>query len=461
MDKQYEHVIMLVDDEQSILKALNRLFRSKGYRILSAGSGRQGLEKLKETEKEVSLIISDQRMPEMTGAQFLEQAKNIFPNAIRFLLTGYSDMDAVVDAVNKGEIHRYLNKPWNDDDLLLLVQQALQQYELVYENRRLTELTQKQNKELNALNQGLEKKVEERTNEITQKNMELNEINVKLEKSFMDAVRLLSSFIQNSNQWLGKYTKNVAQLSRQIAEDFGVENKEIETIETAAMIHDIGLIGLPERVWQKDEKEMTEEEFSAYSHHPVIASVCLETVERLNEIGTIIFHHHEHFDGGGFPAGLQGGDIPLGARIIGPIGDYFRSMGSWPNSIAKINVKAQKLIGPNAKNLAVTEGRESLIREIKKEVLKIRTATMYDPEVIEKLVKRLALSGKDGNRRPLISVHYDELKVGMTLAGELRTKDGRFVLAGDTVLNKNLVDGILRLAAGKAIEEEIQIFESA
>ncbi len=458
MDKQYEHTIMFVDDEESILKALKRLFRKTGYQILTASSGHEGLVRLKETEKSVSLIISDQRMPEMTGAQFLEQAKKIFPDAIRYLLTGYSDMDAIVDAVNKGEIHRYLTKPWNDNDLLLLVQQALQQYELVFENRRLTVLTQKQNKELNALNQDLEKKVAERTDEITQKNLKLNEINITLEKSFMDTVRLLSSVINNSNKWLGKYMENVAQLARQIAEDFGLDKKETETIEIAAMIHDIGLIGLPENVWQKDEKEMTKEEFNAFSHHPVIASVCLETVEQLDEIGRIILHHHEHFDGRGFPAGLQGSNIPLGARIIGPIGDYFRSMSFWPDSIAKIYVKAQKLIGPIAKKLVVTEDRESLIREIKKEVLQIRTATMYDPEVIEKLIKRLPLFGKDGAQHQLIFVHYDKLKIGMTLARDLQTKDGRFVLGGNTILNKNLVDGITKLAAGKAIEEEIQIF---
>ena len=149
MNKQYGHTIMLVDDEQSILNALKRLFRKTGYQILTASSGREGLELLKETKKPVSLIISDYRMPEMTGAEFLEQAKRIFPDTIRFLLTGYSNMDAIVDAVNKGEIHSYLVKPWNDDDLLLLVQQALQQYELVSKNRRSTELNQKQNEQPN------------------------------------------------------------------------------------------------------------------------------------------------------------------------------------------------------------------------------------------------------------------------------------------------------------------------
>ena len=458
MDKPYEHVILLVDDEQSILKALKRLFRTKGYRILTADSGPKGIEMLKGAEKEVSLIISDQRMPEMTGAEFLEQAKKIFPDAIRFLLTGYSDMDAVIEAVNLGEIHRYLTKPWNDDDLLLLVQQALQQYELVAENRRLTALTQKQNSELNDLNRGLEKKVEERTLEITQKNEALNKINLELEKSFMDAIRLLSSFIKNSNQWLGKYMKNVAQLARQIAEDFGVTEKEAETIETAAMIHDIGLIGLPEHIWTKDEKEMTADEFNAYSHHPVIASVCFETVERLSDIGEIVLYHHEHFDGGGFPAQLKGDEIPLGARIIGPVGDYFRSMNTWPDSLAKISAKAFKLIGPAAEQLSISDDRNILIRNIKEEILLARADKMYDPEVISKLTRRLSLTDKEARKGQVIPIHCSEIKTGMMLARDLRTNDGRFVLAGDTVLNTKLIQGIAKLAAGKVIEEELYIY---
>ena len=186
MSLEQKHTLLFVDDEVSITKALQRLFRREGYYILTASSGQEGLALLGKAEKPVSLIISDQRMPQMTGAQFLEKAKEIFPDAIRFLLTGYSDMDAIVDAVNKGEIHRYLTKPWNDDDLLLQVRQGLDQYELVLENRRLLVLTNKQNKELSELNKDLEKKVEKRTQEIREKNESLKEANIKLEKSFMD-----------------------------------------------------------------------------------------------------------------------------------------------------------------------------------------------------------------------------------------------------------------------------------
>jgi CheY-like chemotaxis protein len=121
---------MVVDDEKSSIKALHRLFRKEGHQIFTASNGQEGLEVLRKMKKPVSLIISDQRMPGMNGAQFLERAKKIFPDAIRFLLTGYSDMDAIVEAINKGEIHRYLTKPWDYNDLMLLVRQSLEQYEL-------------------------------------------------------------------------------------------------------------------------------------------------------------------------------------------------------------------------------------------------------------------------------------------------------------------------------------------
>ena len=166
METHSNYTILIVDDEEAILKSLKRVFRKEQYEVIPARSGREGLERLRQGGKEFSLIISDQRMPEMTGAEFLEKAKGVFPNAARMLLTGYSDMGAIIDAVNKGGIHRYLTKPWNDEDLLFQVRQALKEYDLVVENQRLLDLTKKQNQELNGLNLRLELRVVERTKEI-------------------------------------------------------------------------------------------------------------------------------------------------------------------------------------------------------------------------------------------------------------------------------------------------------
>ena len=109
--------LLCVDDEANIVSALERLLRPHGYRVLRAQSGAEGLSIL--AQEAVDLVISDMRMPEMDGAQFLEQVRARWPECVRILLTGYADVDSTVAAINKGEIYRYLAKPWNDQEVLL------------------------------------------------------------------------------------------------------------------------------------------------------------------------------------------------------------------------------------------------------------------------------------------------------------------------------------------------------
>ena len=124
-----KHTILLVDDEVSITKSLQRLLRKEGYLVLTARSGQDGLDILHNSKEAISLIISDQRMPGMTGIQFLGKTIKIMPNAIRFLLTGYTDIEMIFKAIDRGEIHQYITKPWNDNELLREIHQSLQQYE--------------------------------------------------------------------------------------------------------------------------------------------------------------------------------------------------------------------------------------------------------------------------------------------------------------------------------------------
>jgi len=153
--------LLCVDDEANILSALKRLFRPHGYRVLTALSGEQGLKLLGETG--VDLVISDMRMPEMDGASFLEQVRQRWPDTMRILLTGYSDISSTIAAVNRGEIYRYISKPWLDDDVVMVVRQAFELKGLALEKARLVELTRKQNLELAKLNAGLEDIVTQRT----------------------------------------------------------------------------------------------------------------------------------------------------------------------------------------------------------------------------------------------------------------------------------------------------------
>ena len=170
--------ILFVDDEANVLKALRRLFRSEGYEIYLAPSGTEGMEILHQHT--VDLIISDMRMPEMSGAEFLAHVVKQWPETVRILLTGYADLPSAIDAVNKGHIFSYCNKPWNNEELKLLVRSALEQKRLREERERLSTIIRLQNDELKTLNEHLEERVEQRTAQLSQALKQLDQVNNNL-----------------------------------------------------------------------------------------------------------------------------------------------------------------------------------------------------------------------------------------------------------------------------------------
>ena len=438
-----EHTILLVDDEKAITKALNRLFRKEGYRIMTAQSGPEGLEKLQQNDGPVSMIISDQRMPEMNGAAFLEKAKSIYPDAIRYLLTGYSDLEAVVDAVNRGEIHRYLTKPWNDEDLVLQVKQSLEHFELTSENRRLTALTIDQNKKLNELNKGLEQKVQERTKEVFDKNKALEEVNRMLEASFMDSIRLLVSLVEILNPKLGRQMRQVAQLARQVAEVFELEIAELDKIEMAGMIHDIGLLGFPEELMHKEIHQMSDEEGRLYSDHPTIASILLENVEKLSDVGEIVLYHHEYFNGSGFPNGLRGDQIPLGSRIILAASDYCQILSTWPRDLRKLIAYTRRHFDAEIwKSFTVSDDPDTIIEEAAEKKLLMECNQKYDVEVVSALIKKIR---ENKTIDPTFVVELNKVKAGMVLREDLKLNDGRLLLTKGTKLKATSIESIISI----------------
>jgi len=137
------HTILFVDDEKNILNSLKRLLRKEDYRILNALSGEEGLKIL--AENEVHLVITDLRMPEMNGIEFLTRLRVDYPDLIRIILTGYTDVDTLIESINKGHVYKFFLKPWNDDDLKLEIRKALERYDLIAANKRLCEKAMKQN----------------------------------------------------------------------------------------------------------------------------------------------------------------------------------------------------------------------------------------------------------------------------------------------------------------------------
>ena len=450
-----EHTLLLVDDEKAITKSLQRLFRKEGYEILTADSGSEGLEKLNQYSKPVSMIISDQRMPEMNGAQFLEKAKQICPEAIRYLLTGYSDMEAVIQAVNHGEIHRYLTKPWNDDDLVLQVRQSLEHYELQFENKRLTELTVSQNAKLSELNKNLERKVEERTRQVIEQNKALEEANRMLEASFMDSIRLLVSMVETLNTKLGKQMREVAQLARKVAEELKMPAAELDKIEMAGMIHDIGLLGFPDELWCKEIKQMNDDQFRMFSEHPVIGSIILESVDKLADVGEIVLFHHEHVNGKGFPNGLRNAQIPLGSKILLAVSDYLNIVTTWPKDARKLIAYTRRHFDASVwKTFTISDDPEVIIEEAAEKKLLIAVNQKYDLEVVSALIKVIR---KSKNIDPSYTVSLQDLKAGMALMEDLRLNDGRLLLTKGTRLKEATVESIQSIAERGMIPDKLVV----
>ena len=164
--------VLIVDDERNILHALKRLLRKEPYKLFLAQSGEEGLSVL-EKEKDIDLIISDQRMPGMTGTEFLEKAASISPDTVRIVLSGYADLATITDAINRGHIYKFLMKPWDDEELKVTIRECLELARLKRANKDLEKELRERNEELEWLNKHLEKEVERRTRALHQRNLAL------------------------------------------------------------------------------------------------------------------------------------------------------------------------------------------------------------------------------------------------------------------------------------------------
>ncbi|MBN1843867.1 MAG: response regulator [Deltaproteobacteria bacterium] len=166
-----KHTVLCVDDDQNILSALKRLLRKEGYNFLMASSGAEGLEILKNND--IQMVMCDQRMPEMSGTDFLARVKEEYADIIRVILSGYTEVDAITESINKGHVYKFFLKPWNDQSLRLEIKQALDQYDLIQANKKLDEKVMEQNEELKSINENLETLVKQRTEDLEIQNQAL------------------------------------------------------------------------------------------------------------------------------------------------------------------------------------------------------------------------------------------------------------------------------------------------
>lgn len=281
-----KHTVLIVDDEDDNLQLLRRTLR-KEYNILTATSGVEALDVVKEKSDEISLIISDYKMPIMTGTEFLEQAAKTKPEIINMLLTGHSDLEIVTDAVNRCNLFQYIVKPFEPDALKLIIKNGIETYELSSNNHLLVD---------------------------------------SVKDLFYTTIKSISAALDARDSYTHGHSLRVTLYSLIMAEALGVSEEGQELIETMGLLHDIGKIGIPDSILLKPGR-LTEEEFEIIKTHPQQGKTILKDIKKLNAIAQWLACHHERWDGRGYPYKIKGEQIPFSARIVA-IADTYDAMTS-------------------------------------------------------------------------------------------------------------------------------------
>lgn len=281
---QEKFKLLFVDDEADILDSLKRAFR-RDYEIFTANSGAEGIELLK-TEK-FDLIISDQRMPDVTGDAVLKFAMQAQPSAIRILLTGYSDMESLVRCVNEAGIYKYISKPWEPENLRLTVLRALESLSL---------------------------------------KRQLNITAGHLKNAYLDAVTMLSVACEGKDEDTADHVRRVQHYTEVLAIEMGVTPENAAHMGVMSILHDIGKMYIPDVILKKPGK-LDPSEWDIMKRHAEFGVRILGDNPFYEIAREIAASHHENIDGSGYPKGLKGDEIPLSARIA-KIADVFDALTS-------------------------------------------------------------------------------------------------------------------------------------
>ena len=308
--------LLIVDDEMPNIRLLERLFQHD-YHCLTASSGEDAMSLL--DQHEVAVIITDQRMPQMTGIELLKRSADRRPHMVRILLTGYTDLDALVEAVNCGLVYMYVSKPWNNDDLKLRVGRAVEAYE---NNKRQHSLV--------ANNERLTSRVKEMR---------------------VGFVRAMAGMLQMHDSYLGSHAVRVSRFAGLLGDRLGLSEQLLSDMTAASFLHDVAAVGSDGRVYSNDDLFVAEQ-------HTARAAELISPVDELKEVADSLRYHYENFDGSGAPLGLIGDQIPLIARIL------------------RVAKEFDLLTNPRNEEQALTH-------ESATELLQRRAGKEFDPVVVE------------------------------------------------------------------------------
>lgn len=431
---QAQPVLLCVDDEPGILKSLQRLFMGQPYQLEVAGSGQQALELMQRVR--VQVIISDMRMPEMNGAEFLAQAAKLQPDCYRILMTGYADLASTVQAINLGKIHRYVQKPWNNQELQTLVDEGLEMYRLIRANKQLTAQVAKQNQDLKALNHNLEEMVQHRTLQLKKTLTQLKSLVEQLEVDHKAALEVLYNIISNDPALSGEFALNVSQTCTALARQLGFERSQRQHLRQAGLFSELGKIGLPHNIKTTPFYKLTPLERTQYLQHPQYAEEILAPALHLGPVREAISQQYERFNGSGEPMHKVGTDICLNSRVLAVARDF------WMYVFQRLNPQKHTY--------------EQALEQIRRQ-----QGTWYDPEVVMALSALVRTGMRMGSEHPHQGLTVAELQPGMRLKHNLYNNKKLLLLPKGSKLNAATIESLHRYELKHKEALQVPVDESA
>lgn len=289
--------LLVVDDEEPIRSALKKFLASRGYEVLTAGSGEDALSILQRSK--IACLLVDVRMPGISGIDLVPRIIELEPNAAILMLTAVNDATTASLCMQRGAME-YLTKPIDLDDLHRAIQRALKRRETMLES--------------NQINQWLKEEVALRTAELRRERANLQRISVA-------TLEVLVNALEAKDPYSRGHSARIADLSAMVAAELKLADEDIEAIRTAGRLHDIGKIGIREEVLIK-QGPLTDDEYEHVKQHVVVGSQILAPLTHLKNVIHYVRSHHERWDGHGYPDGLKGEAIPVGARVLGAVEIY-------------------------------------------------------------------------------------------------------------------------------------------
>ena len=283
--------ILIVDDDRQVRDVLHQIFLSAGYNCLLANDGREGLEVFRAARP--PLTVTDLKMPAMTGIELLQKVRETDGDAAVIVLTGAADVKTAIDSLKLGA-YDFIMKPVNVDELLIAAERALERRQLLIERREYHEL--------------LERRVVEATRDLASAYKELQE-------TYRSTLEALGSALDTRDVGTEAHSRRVHGYALATAREHGVAEQDQPDLAHGVLLHDIGKIGIPDAILLKPGP-LTPEEWTIMRRHPEIGRALIEKIPFLRGAVPIVWSHHEKWDGTGYPRGLKGAEIPLGARIF-------------------------------------------------------------------------------------------------------------------------------------------------